>query len=207
MHRVRVGKGAFRENYAFFALRQVNWDQIYARFRPGLNAASSEADLFKVFSGMLAALRDGHVTLSAGEREIESGGAGEIKQRWLSEGSIADRETALRGYRAAVHSHIMNDIMKGKATQGANGAMALPNVTRIGTPTYGVLSDMLEKHLPNGWSFSLSNEVYLAVDGKLYEGLGIPPMRLTDTRKAKDFHSRLQLDVDAALALASQVAH
>ena len=34
---------------------------------------------------------------------------------------------------------------------------------------------MLWKPLPNGWSLSLSNEVYLDSDGKLWEGSGIPP--------------------------------
>jgi C-terminal processing protease CtpA/Prc len=85
--------------------------------------------------------------------------------------------------------------------------MALPNATRIGTRTYGVLSDMLGKRLPNGWSFSLSNEIYLAVDGKLYEGLGIPPGVQIDTGRATDFRSRLQLDVEAALTQAGRAAH
>lgn len=332
---------AFRENYAFFDLRKIDWDQIYKRFRPDINASSSEADLFKVFSAMLDALHDRHVTLRAGERGVEGGGLGELKDMWLAEnGKRQAEEEALSGYRAAVHAHIVDDILHGKATQGANGAfawgwaargvgyvnvatmrlldasgqrialtdqiamvddvmaralrdlrgaralivdarfngggndavalrimgsftgerrlaftkkavegagftdtqsvyfaptvsapftgpifylqsgntvsaaeiftfamMALPNVTRIGTRTYGVLSDMLNKRLPNGWSFSLSNEIYLAVDGKLYEGLGIPPTLQTDTSRATDFRSRLQLDVDAALLQASRTAH
>lgn len=330
---------AFRENYAFFALREIDWNQISQRFRPQLKAASSEADLFKVFSEMLDALHDRHVTLRAGERGIESGGKGELREKWLAENGTVQGDEALRGYRAAVHAHIVNDVLNGKATQGANGAitwgwaargvgyinvatmrlldasgqrialteqiamvddamgralkdlrgakalivdarfngggndaialrimgsftkerrlaftkkavegagftetqnvyftptvstpftgpivylqsgntvsaaeiftlamMALPNATRIGTPTYGVLSDMLNKRLPNGWSFSLSNEIYLAVDGKLYEGLGVPPTLQTDTSKATDFRSRLQLDIDAALLQASRAA-
>lgn len=52
---------------------------------------------------------------------------------------------------------------------------ALPNVTHVGEPTRGVLSDELEKELPNGWLLTLSNEVYTDSDGKLWEGKGIPP--------------------------------
>jgi len=52
---------------------------------------------------------------------------------------------------------------------------ALPNVTQIGEPTDGSLSDMLSKPLPNGWSLSLSNEVYLDSNGLGWEGVGIPP--------------------------------
>jgi carboxyl-terminal processing protease len=52
---------------------------------------------------------------------------------------------------------------------------ALPNVTHVGQATRGSLSDMLTKRLPNGWTVTLSNEVYLDADGKAWEGRGIPP--------------------------------
>lgn len=50
-----------------------------------------------------------------------------------------------------------------------------PRLTRIGEATQGILSDVMERHLPNGWSVSLSNELYRAIDGELYEDRGIPP--------------------------------
>jgi hypothetical protein len=50
-----------------------------------------------------------------------------------------------------------------------------PRVTRIGEPTQGILSDTLERHLPNGWHLTLSNEIYRAFDETLYEDVGIPP--------------------------------
>jgi carboxyl-terminal processing protease len=52
---------------------------------------------------------------------------------------------------------------------------ALPNVVHLGETTDGSLSDELWKTLPNGWTLSLSNEVYLDSDGVLWEGRGIPP--------------------------------
>jgi carboxyl-terminal processing protease len=52
---------------------------------------------------------------------------------------------------------------------------ALPNVTHVGQTTRGSLSDVLMKRLPNGWTVTLSNEVYLDAAGKAWEGLGIPP--------------------------------
>ena len=54
---------------------------------------------------------------------------------------------------------------------------ALPNVTHFGETTRGALSDILTKPLPNGWSVSLSNEVYLDHKKKAWEGFGIPPQR------------------------------
>ena len=50
-----------------------------------------------------------------------------------------------------------------------------PGLTLIGEPTQGILSDTLERHLPNGWYLTLSNEVYRSFDGEHYEDSGIPP--------------------------------
>ena len=50
-----------------------------------------------------------------------------------------------------------------------------PRLTLIGEPTHGILSDTLERHLPNGWHLTLSNEIYRAHDGEVYEDVGIPP--------------------------------
>jgi carboxyl-terminal processing protease len=50
-----------------------------------------------------------------------------------------------------------------------------PHVTVVGEATAGAHSETLEKSLPNGWRFSLSNQVCTAHDGQVYEGVGIPP--------------------------------
>lgn len=326
---------AFRENYAFFQLRGVNWDDIYARFRPRITAATTQDGLFETFSQILAALNDGHVALRADGRSFHSGGRGALYESWAAENSVADPQSAADQYRKTVSTFIVNEVLSRKARQGASGIltwgwaapgvgyiniaamylgsetdqaanplpaqialvdeamtraiadlrhakalivdarfngggydavalriigyltrerrlafmkkavrgdgytetqdvyfeprgqrqftgpvyylqsdytesaaeifslamMALPNVTRIGTATYGVLSDSLEKTLPNGWSLGLSNEVYTAVDGNLYEGRGIPPNIAVKTQVAGNFHERMRLDIDTALAL------
>ncbi|QSQ21818.1 S41 family peptidase [Pyxidicoccus parkwayensis] len=52
---------------------------------------------------------------------------------------------------------------------------ALPHVTVVGERTDGAHSDVLSRQLPNGWSFGLSNELYTAPDGHVYEKVGLPP--------------------------------
>ncbi|MGQ7845611.1 S41 family peptidase [Granulosicoccus sp. 3-233] len=52
---------------------------------------------------------------------------------------------------------------------------SLPQVTHLGESTNGALSDVLERGLPNGWEFTLSNEVYLDASGQSFEAVGIPP--------------------------------
>ena len=48
------------------------------------------------------------------------------------------------------------------------------NVVIVGEPTQGAFSDALEKILPNGIAFSLSNEQYRSVDEEWFERVGIP---------------------------------
>lgn len=50
-----------------------------------------------------------------------------------------------------------------------------PQVRVVGEHTYGIFSDRLDKLLPNGWAFSLSNEKYLSADQVNYEQQGITP--------------------------------
>jgi hypothetical protein len=50
-----------------------------------------------------------------------------------------------------------------------------PRVMRIGENTQGVFCDSLDRHLPNGWSFSLPNAVYRTAEGRAFDVRGIPP--------------------------------
>lgn len=50
-----------------------------------------------------------------------------------------------------------------------------PNVIQIGKTTRGAFSTPLAKRLPNGWLLELSNEIFAAPDGTVYEETGLPP--------------------------------
>jgi C-terminal processing protease CtpA/Prc len=50
-----------------------------------------------------------------------------------------------------------------------------PHVTRIGENTQGVFCDVLDRHLPNGWTFGLPNAVYRTAEGRAFDVSGIPP--------------------------------
>lgn len=62
----------------------------------------------------------------------------------------------------------------------ALGSMAVKNITRVGSNTEGIFSDILEKKLPNGWTLNISNQVYQNSEGICYENLGIPPNKEID---------------------------
>ncbi|MEM1230882.1 MAG: S41 family peptidase [Pseudomonadota bacterium] len=72
---------------------------------------------------------------------------------------------------------------------------ALPQVTLVGEPTIGALSDILEKPLPNGWQVELANEVYTDADGLAYEVTGVPP----HLEVAAYGYAERQSDQDSAL--------
>lgn len=81
---------------------------------------------------------------------------------------------------------------------------ALPNVRVFGWPTYGALSDEMAFRLPNGWEGTVSNEVYTASDGQVYEGRGIPPAQEAAAPSADDFWSAFDAPLrDAAAWLGS----
>jgi hypothetical protein len=57
---------------------------------------------------------------------------------------------------------------------------ALPNVRLLGNRTMGLFSDTLYRRLPNGWDFTVSNEIYRTPRGEVFEGIGIPPHIASD---------------------------
>jgi hypothetical protein len=56
----------------------------------------------------------------------------------------------------------------------ALASLSYSNIKIIGSRSSGIFSEILWKQLPNGWKYSLSNEVYMSYKNKTYEGKGIP---------------------------------
>ena len=82
-------------------------------------------------------------------------------------------------------------------------SLVLPHVTRVGSSTEGVFSDILGKTLPNGWEFGLSNEVYESAEGKDYENQGIPADKVfpypRDTQKFYESLQSIETEGDPAI--------
>ncbi len=60
----------FNEEYAPFEERNIDWQAQYNMYRPMVNAGTTDGELFSVISRMLSVLDDGHVTLTAPERDL-----------------------------------------------------------------------------------------------------------------------------------------
>mgnify|MGYP000524817791 CR=1 FL=1 len=80
----------------------------------------------------------------------------------------------------------------------------LPNVTIIGEPTQGALSDVMDFPLPNGFELGLSNEFYLSPTGEWFEHQGIP-VDITIPFFTQQ-HRNLEIDggIEAAIELLTQ---
>lgn len=55
----------FNENYAFFQLRDMSWDDQYRAFRPEVTPDTPEEVLFEIFAAMLLPLNDCHLHLES----------------------------------------------------------------------------------------------------------------------------------------------
>ncbi len=79
----------------------------------------------------------------------------------------------------------------------ALATMSMDNVKRIGAATTGATSTSLEKKLPNGWDFAISNEILMDNQGKNYENIGIPPdYELSYSRDRQTFFRRVVDDLE-----------
>lgn len=79
-----------------------------------------------------------------------------------------------------------------------------PRTVRIGQNTQGVFSDILERHLPNGWLFGLPDEEFLTRTGRTFDGTGIPPRIRTPVFTAAEVRHDRDSAFDTAMMLLSR---
>jgi hypothetical protein len=75
-----------------------------------------------------------------------------------------------------------------------------PAIERIGENTQGVFSDVLERHLPNGWVFGLPNELFLTAQGTSFDGTGVPPTIAVPTFVKADLDAGRDPGLERAIA-------
>ena len=75
----------FQENYAFFDLRGLDWEEVYRSFRPKINAFTLPDELLEVLTSILVTLNDSHATLVAAGREISTRKPHALVRQWQAE--------------------------------------------------------------------------------------------------------------------------
>lgn len=143
---------AFRENYAFFALHKVDWDKLLAQYQPRVTARTSDKELFAVMSDILAKLKDGHVTLTAGKRDYGSGSIGELQELWMRTSKASDWDEAEPLYERAVSNHVRSGILHNQAQSGAMGILtwgwAEPGIGYLNVGAMELPEDARGRELP-----------------------------------------------------------
>jgi C-terminal processing protease CtpA/Prc len=76
-------------------------------------------------------------------------------------------------------------------------------VTIVGETTEGILSNKLQKRLPNNWNFTLSNEVYQSIEGSSPEVVGIIPDIQQVVFPKDDRNNNIDSGLDTALDILS----
>ena len=57
-------------------------------------------------------------------------------------------------------------------------------------------NDVIQQKLPNGWEYTLSNEIYESTDGINYEQIGIPvDYKINYSEKTSEFYNNLLKDL------------
>ena len=69
----------FDRNYGIFGPKKVDWDALYALYRPRVNADTTDEELFDIMSSLLGHLNDNHVRLSSDDRRFQSGILGQLE--------------------------------------------------------------------------------------------------------------------------------
>jgi len=53
----------FEDNYAFFKERNINWRETYKKYRPQVNASTTDDKLFEILSDMVRPFNDDHINI------------------------------------------------------------------------------------------------------------------------------------------------
>ena len=338
-HNFQVFWDTFNDHYASFDIKNINWNEVYEKYKPKINENSTDLELYTIFREMIGLLNDGHVKMEVPEKieidyknqleeqeekyskldefklnkeiaefyvdSLRNFNAGMVRyglindkigyvqinsmlmladydlqkdldlrnfygQYWEKAENRKDelqRQDEVDGINEILNS-IINDLPKAKSyildlrfNGGGKDAVALdilnhfsakekiaytkkartekgfaypqefkiipskihfsgnvfiltsnltasaseilvlaslanPNIKRIGSTTEGIFSSTLDKELPNGWEYELSNEVYQDLSGKNYENVGISAdYKLDYSTNKDDFFDQLTNDL------------
>jgi len=95
----------FKDHYAFFELRGVNWDDQKIKYQNRVTPATTDEELFNVFSEMIDPLDDGHTSISGNGKRFNSASS---RPPWFSQ-------------RREIQTFIYNKYLQGKSLKTSSG--------------------------------------------------------------------------------------
>ncbi|MBL7844934.1 MAG: S41 family peptidase [Cyclobacteriaceae bacterium] len=129
----------FNEEYAPFEERDVDWPAAYNTFRPLVNANTTDDELFEVLSEMLKVFDDGHINLTAPNRQVFN--SNKIRRELIDDGLFS---------RPVIKTYLEPDFRVGRDESFLYGKIINQNVAYINFDYVGdnflVLNDFLNKY-------------------------------------------------------------
>ncbi|MEU0989459.1 S41 family peptidase [Streptomyces sp. NPDC005953] len=110
----------FKENYAFFDRRGVDWDAVRTQYRPKVHAGTTPNELFDILSAMTAPLQDAHVSLAADTPELTR------ESRTIKDGTVGPTQEYDDQIRAFIERRDLGGTPLQDYAQGAIGYADLP---------------------------------------------------------------------------------
>ncbi|MCG8505843.1 MAG: S41 family peptidase [Sphingomonadales bacterium] len=126
---------AFAQDYAFFALRGVDWEELWAEAGTRVTGSTSEEALFEELHRLIAPLRDNHVMLSGMNRIVRSENVADIKALIAREIGVT-KTSAHPDSLGKIGGFLTQTVLGGEAKTAGNGAF----VWNMLTPSVGYLA-------------------------------------------------------------------
>ena len=109
----------FDERYANFELKGIDWDSVYATYRPQITTQTGDRELFSICCQMLQTLSDGHVSIEA-EHPIEEWDCGPpfdfslevafpTDSAQASFKAVMDKSLEAHGFSSPIHKELSED--------------------------------------------------------------------------------------------------
>ncbi|MGV6832229.1 MAG: S41 family peptidase [bacterium] len=104
----------FNEQYAYFELRNVNWDSLRAVTRAKISPSTSDPELYRIFEDMLDFFNDGHIGLDAPDEIVE---AAELLDTVIEESSNDEGKTYgdLEIAQLIASTYVKNDLQSSRS--------------------------------------------------------------------------------------------
>jgi len=146
----------FNNRYANFELKQVDWQEIYEKYRVEVNRETTNIELFKISCAMLQELKDGHVTIEPNfkeDDEIECGPPYEFslvvafktedEQRKFS--AVMDHELMQNGFSKPMKENLTEDTNYQYRSSDSYGYLRLDEMTE--KITFGKFKRTVDKSM------------------------------------------------------------
>jgi carboxyl-terminal processing protease len=158
----------FKENYAFFELRKMDWESVYQEYRSQVDEQTDDQRLAGILTHILRDLNDSHATLDIPGETITTRKVHALVRQWQKEfGSDQFLELYPRGIPRLLEA-LNTGIMAGKGRSALNGQLLWGEIEpRIGYLGVFSMMDMYaDFSLLHYAGFEVTNQGYLAELGE-----------------------------------------